>query len=387
MLSIAPQIAQLKPSIIREMNQRRRPTSIDLSLGQPALQPDAGVLQRAQAKLLEQTPSYTLNAGLAPLRAKIAAHHGLPGRGGAEHVILTVGSEQALYLALMTTLGPGDEVLIPLPGYPAYPAIVRMLGGVPVPYLVDQQTGLVPRADAIAPLINERTRGILLNSPSNPFGQVTPADELRKIAALCERHQLTLFSDEVYRELVYEGSFTSPCAVSERGLLIGSLSKSCALTGLRVGYLIGDASFMQRATLAHQMMVTCASRFGQLIAQEVFEAPEVMRAHLPYYEAARAQLSGMEDLLPKQARLSLGQGAFYAVLDVSAWAAQGTLQLALQLLEEEDVVVVPGVAFSVPGTPPEASDWFIRLSYAAGAEVVAKGFERVARFLHRAGSQ
>ena len=374
---VAARVEALVPSIIREMNHKRGKNSIDLSLGQPSLRPDQGLLDRAQQALSSQTPGYTLNAGLEPLRAMIAKHHNLPDRAGPEHVIVTVGSEQALFLAMTSALEPGDEALLPDPGYPAYPGIVRMLGAKPVFYPIARETGLRPSAEAIAPLITERTRLLLLNTPSNPFGQVIPRGELEAIVQLCERHRITLLSDEVYRDLVYDGDFVSPCEMSAQALMIAGLSKSCALTGLRIGYLVGETRFMKKATFAHQLMVTCAPRFAQLVAMEVFLAPEHLVAHKPFYERARAVLSEMSSELPDELPISLGQGAFYAVVDVSSIAKQGTLQLALELLEEEDVVVVPGVAFGAAG------DWFLRLSYAGGEDMVREGFGRLVRFLRR----
>jgi aminotransferase len=382
---LAARAEALAPSIIREMSGRRRPTSIDLSLGQPSLPPDLEVLARATARLAEVGYGYTDNAGMPELRALIAEHFALPGRQRAENVIVTVGSEEAVFLALMASVDEGAEVLLPEPGYPAYPGIVRSIGAVPVPYRVEASTGFVARADALEALCTERTRAVILNGPSNPFGAIDSVEELARIAALAERRGLVVLSDEIYRELTYQEALPpSICSLTERAIFVSGLSKNCALTGYRLGYLVAEAGFVKQAALLHQLMVTCAPRVAQLAAIEIFREPGRLRAHLPYYAAARARLEEEARGLPADAPLHLGAGAFYAILDVSAYlegAGPGpsapVMRLALELLDEEDVVVVPGIAFGPSG------GWFWRLSYAAGADLAGEGLRRVARFLGR----
>ncbi|MCB9647247.1 MAG: pyridoxal phosphate-dependent aminotransferase [Deltaproteobacteria bacterium] len=371
---VSDRAAALSPSIIRDMGKHRGPKTLDLTLGQPSLPPEREVVAAAEARLEAEGHGYTENAGLLAVRAAVAAYHGLPGRSAAENAVLTVGSEQGLYLAFSTVLNPGDEVLIPDPGFPAYRGIVAMVGGVPVPYPVTAETGLVPRAEVLAPLITPRTKAVLLNDPSNPFGAIIPPDELDRLAELVDARGLIAISDEIYRELRYDGQrHESICTRTERSLLVGGLSKSCALTGHRLGYVLGGAEVMRRATLVNQLMVTCAPRLAQYMALEIFQRPERMQAHLPFYAAARARLEAVAAELPPQASLHLGGGAFYAVLDISAFGP--AMALALELVAEADVLVVPGVAFG------ESGGWFWRMSYAAGAEIAGEGLARVAAFL------
>lgn len=373
---ISRRVEQLEPSIIREMYQRRKPSSIDLTLGEPALPPDAELMDRAWQALRSGPQGYTLNAGLVELREAIAAHHHIPGRSGPEHVIVTVGSEEAVYLALLSLTDPGDEVLHPEPGYPAYRGISRLLGAVPVPYAIRRETGLVARAEAIREAITPRTKVLILNGPSNPFGTIDGEDELRRIAAVAEEHGLVVISDEIYADLSYGITPPSITRFTERAVLVTGLSKSCAMTGLRLGYFIGPAELMKKATLAHQLVVTCASRLAQLAALEVFREPSVLGRHLPFYAAARQAIERVRPSLPVEAPLLLGDGAFYAILDVSRYTAD-PMKLALELLEEEDVVAVPGTAFGPSGA------WFWRLSYAVGADAIAEGLTRISRFLQR----
>lgn len=375
MARLSPAAGALAPSIIREMSARRRSSTLDLTLGQPARAPDQDLLERALDAYRAGPPGYTENAGLFELREAIARHHR---RQGPEEVVVTVGSEQAVYLALTASVSPGDAVLVPEPGYPAYPGIVRLLGATPVSYPIRRATGLVPCVEDLEAGAPTETTVLLLNGPSNPFGTAPDRPRVEALLDLVARRNWTVISDEIYRDLWYPAApFEAPSDLSAEVLLVSGLSKSCALTGFRLGYLAGPAPFIKQATLAHQLMVTCAPRLSQLVALEVFCAPERLRAHLPMYREAREALERTASALPEPSQLRLGSGAFYATLDVEAWAEAGTLALALELLEEEDVAVVPGIAFGPSG------DWFFRLSYAGGAEVAEEGLRRIARFLRR----
>ncbi len=373
---LSSRVARLAPSIIRGMSGRKKATSIDLSLGQPARSIDDDLLTGSIERAKSEPLGYTENAGLRELRGLIASHYGFFERETADHVIVTVGSEQALYLALTACVNDGDEVLFPDPGYPAFEGVARLVGGVPVGYPVSRETGFGPRRAALEAKLTARSRVVVLNVPSNPFGAVAEPRELQAIAELCESRGLVVVSDEIYRDLYYgREKISSICEFTRSALFVSGLSKSCAMTGLRLGYLVGDAAFIKQATLAHQLMVTCAPTLSQFAAAQVFREPGRLRAHLGDYQAARDAVRVAAKDLPEDAPLFLGDGAFYAIIDVSQYAQGDPLALAMTLLEEEDVVVVPGTAFGASG------DWFWRLSYAAGVEPVTQGLRRIARFL------
>jgi aspartate/methionine/tyrosine aminotransferase len=294
-------------------------------------------------------------------------------------VIITVGSEEAVYLSMLSVMDPGDEILVPDPGYPAYRGIARLLGAVPVPFAIERATGLVHRRSALESALTPKTRAVILNGPSNPFGTVDSEAELAEIAHLARERGLVVLSDEIYRDLYYGTPPPSIAPLLPSSILIAGLSKSCAMTGLRLGYLIADAELVKKATLAHQLLVTCAPRISQLAALEVFAQPTRLRAHIDHYEAARRALLASAHELPAGADLILGGGAFYAILDVSRYVdPRAPMDLAIALLDQEDVVAVPGIAFS-----QEHGAWFWRLSYAAGAEAAGEGLRRIARFLKK----
>jgi aspartate/methionine/tyrosine aminotransferase len=372
---VSSRVEQLAPSIIREMSGRRKKTSVDLSLGEPAIPAEPELIERAIAAVRSGPQGYTETAGMPVLRETIAKHYALPERDRAENVIVTVGSEEAVFLSMLATLDAGEEVLMPDPGYPAYPGIAGLIGAKAVFYPIVRETGLVARADAIAPLLTSKTRALILNGPSNPFGTIDEPAELEKIARLAELHGFTVISDEIYRDLVYgEAEPPSIARMTASSIFISGLSKSCSMTGLRLGFMIASPKLVKHTSLAHQLVVTCAARIAQRAALEVFQAPHHLRAHLPYYLSARAAIREGAKALPEDAPLMLGGGAFYAILDVSRYASGDPLALALELLDREDVVVVPGVAFG-------SGAWFWRLSYAAGPEASRAGIERIGRFL------
>jgi len=375
MTLLSSRVSALAPSIIREMSNRRRETSINLSLGEPKLTPASEILDRAWEKLRSGPQGYTHNAGLAELRSKIAQHYNFTNKGSAENVIVTVGSEEAVCLAMMSTLDAGDEVLIPEPGYPAYRGLASLIGAVSVPYPIERATGLVPRAQAIRDRLTERSKVIILNGPSNPFGCVDDKTELEAIAQLAEEFDLVVISDEIYREIYYsEDPPPSIMGCSDRAIFVSGLSKCCAMTGLRLGYLVAEAEFVKKATLAHQLLVTCAPRLSQLAAIEVFDSPYLLREQVEFYAKTRELIKDEASTLPDDVQLYLGDGAFYAVLDISS-RSSNPLEYAIALFEAQDVVVVPGTAFGASG------DWFWRLSYAGGTDPVREGLRRIASFM------
>ena len=373
-MKLSPEAANLQPSLIREMSRRRGASTIDLTLGQPGQPPDRKIIEAALEAYWKGAPGYTENAGLIELREMLASHYS---RKGPESVLVTVGSEQAVYLTLSCLISPGDEVLVPEPGYPAYPAIVRFLGGVPIPYPISVSERLMPSVDEVCARGTDRTRVLIWNSPSNPFGSIPGEERTLEMVQQARKRGWVFISDEIYRDLVYQPSTIFPSDYGDDIVMVSGLSKSCSLTGFRLGYVLAPSEFIAKATLANQLMVTCAPRLSQLMALEIFRRPEQLTASLPIYRAARHALLKSAHLLPSGAELYLGPGAFYAVLDVSQWAKTmgGSMGLALRLIDSVDVAVVPGIAFGPSG------DWFWRLSYAGGADSAEEGLGRIAEFL------
>ncbi|HYJ80265.1 MAG TPA: pyridoxal phosphate-dependent aminotransferase, partial [Longimicrobiaceae bacterium] len=273
-----PRLAEIAPSLIRAIDARKRPGDVDLGLGEPTLMPDIAPFEAALERVRREGLPYTPNAGLPELRQAVADYFGFPGKTTAASVCITIGSEEALYLALKTVVDPQrDEVLIVEPCYLAYPKLCALEG---IPYrtvALDPADGFRPRAETVLDAVGPRTRLVILNTPCNPTARVWPQAELRALAdGLAARpgEPVHVLADEVYRELCYTPA--RPASIAElypHSIVVGSLSKSNALTGLRLGWLIAGQETVAGAVKVHQLVNTAASTFSNHVALEVFSRP------------------------------------------------------------------------------------------------------------------
>ncbi len=362
-----PHLAEIPPSLIRAINARKRPGDIDLGLGEPTLRPNPRPLEEALEWVRENGCPYSPNAGFPELREAIVARYGMPGMSAC----VTVGSEEALYLSVKTLLDPArDEVLIPEPCYPAYPKICTLEGVRSRTVGFDAESGFAPRAEVVLEALGPDTRLLILASPANPTGRVWPEGELRALAAgLSERQgpPVWVLSDEVYRELFYTPE--APLSLAQlypHTVMAGSLSKSCALTGLRLGWLIGPAEVITRAVTAHGLLNTAAGTIGQRAALAVFREPALLEEHRPLYAARRRVLLHAAE--EYGVHLVAPEGAFYAMVHLPRERA------AERLLEEHRVVTVPGHAFG------SSADGWLRVSWVAPNAALVEGLRRIGEF-------
>lgn len=370
-----PVLDGIAPSIIRAINARKRPGDIDLGMGEPTLRPDPRPFEAATEWVRTNGCPYTANAGDAGLRARIAAYHAFPDRGAAENVCVTIGSEEALYLAIKAVVDPArDEVLIVEPCYLAYPKLCALEGVRHRMVALDPADGFRPDAARVLDALGPDTRMVILNSPNNPTGRVWPEAELRALAdGLAARpgQPVWVLSDEVYRELYFGAAApVSIGALWPHSLVAGSLSKSNALTGLRLGWLIGDAKPIAAAVKVHQLVNTAASTFSQVVAAQVFADAANLAAHRPHYAGRRALLARwMEehrlDWLPPE-------GAFYCMVRLPERWRSDSLGAAEALLERHRVLATPGVAFG------DSGEGWMRLSWVAEEDTLRQGIGRIA---------
>ncbi|HEX7242554.1 MAG TPA: pyridoxal phosphate-dependent aminotransferase [Longimicrobiaceae bacterium] len=377
-----PLLADIPPSLIRAINARKRPGDLDLCMGEPTFRPDPAPFEAATAWVREHGCPYTPNAGWGELREAVAAYYGLPGAPGGAGVCVTVGSEEALYLAVKTVVDPArDEVLVVEPAYLAYAKLCMLEGIRHRTVALPAEDGFAPRAAAVLEALGPDTRLVVIASPSNPTGRVWPEAELRALAAgLAERPgpPVYVLSDEVYRELYFTPDPPATLArFHPHTLVAGSLSKSSALTGLRLGWLVGPPEVVSAAVKVHQFVNTAASTFSQLVALELFRDPAALAAHRPLYARTRAALlasaerHGVPHLPP--------EGAFYCLLRLPERLAGDSLGAAGRLLEEERVVAVPGVAFG------SSCEGWMRISWVVGEDLLDEAMRRIAAFFGRHG--
>jgi aspartate aminotransferase len=351
---------------------------VNMSVGEPDFPAPKAVQNAASAKALSGNVRYTPAEGTLSLRKAIAARlthtRGIP--FDEQEIAVCHSAKHALSGACISLIEPGDEVLLLLPAWVSYDEIVLFCGGKPVPVRPRGDCG--PDLDALARAVSVKTRGIILNSPCNPSGYVLTQAEVRAIAALAEKHDLWIVSDEIYRRLVYEGEPDfSPAQVSPaaraRTVIVDGASKAFAMTGYRIGYAAAPPSIAAAIARLHSQLTGCPNAVSQAAFEVALlsEPPEVAAMVAEFDRRRRVLVEGLR-------RIGLDvrwpRGAFYAFPDVSPWIDErGSTGFCEDLLEERDLAVVPGSAFGI--------DDHVRLSYATSIENIARALERLSKFI------
>ena len=365
----------IEKSVIRQIFDKALPGSINLGLGEPdLLTPD--VIRREAARVIaEEQNGYTSHAGLVSLRERIAGEYPYL-KDNLERVIVTAGSQEALYLALMTLVDEGDEVLLPNPGFVAYPAIVRMAGGKANFYRLPEASDFAFDADEFRRALTPQTRVVVCISPSNPSGRTLSKDDLVAIMDTLRDHDAYLISDEIYRELYYTPERPdSPSSLYERTVVIGGLSKSMSMTGWRLGWMCGPEEIIAAALVLHGYVTTCASTVSQKAALLAW-TEEAASARAAFRDKFRLRREHLLSLIDGELglRAVVPDGAFYTMLDVRKYGR--STEVAEALLKER-VITVPGAAF---GTESEG---FLRVSFCAEPDVLTEGVRRIKIALSR----
>jgi len=365
----------IEKSVIRQVFDRALPGSLNLGLGEPDL-PTPDVIRQAAIRVInDEQNGYTSHAGLPALREKIANEYPYLG-GKPERVIVTAGSQEALYLALLSIVDEGDEVLLPNPGFVAYPTIVRMAGGSSTFYQLPAENDFDFDLDSFRRALTPKTKAVVCISPSNPTGRALSKTDLAGIAEALRDHDAYLISDEIYRELYYgDERPESASEFHERTIVISGLSKSMSMTGWRLGWVAGDATVIQSMLVLHGYVTTCASTVSQKAALAAWsEEAEAARAGFrKTFKARRDHLLGLIDT-ELGLRAVCPDGAFYTMVDVSK---HGTSMEVAEALLQERVITVPGSAFG------SQSEGFLRVSFCAELDELSEGTRRIKRALKR----
>ncbi len=363
----------MQKSNIRQIFDSALPGSINFGLGQPDL-PTARCVRDEAIRVINEEPlGYTTHAGLAELREKIVGEY--PHLDiSRDDCIITVGSNEALYCALMTLCEEGDEVLVPNPAFPAYPAINNLASAETVLYRLPKETGFGFDATEFEKKMTDKTRAVIVLSPSNPTGRSLSRDDLQSIAKILEGTGIYAVSDEIYRELYFTDE--RPASISEYyedTLVVGGLSKNMSMTGWRMGWLLGVSEVMKKALVVHGYNTVCASTITQ-------------RASLAYWteEGKREEAEAREiykrrrDLLVKLIDEELGlkavspEGAFYSMVDVSELGDE--MDIVNKFLANR-VITVNGSGFG------DEAEGFLRISFCASEDDIRTGIERMREVL------
>jgi aminotransferase len=354
---------------------------ISLGVGEPDFVTPWRIREAAIYAIERGYTTYTSNWGLLELRQEIAHH--LDAVYGVEYnpaneILVTVGVSEGLDLALRAILNPGDEVLIPEPCYVSYKPCTLFAGGTPVPVPGEPEDGFTIRAAALEAAVTPRTRAVLLNFPNNPTGATLRREEMEQIAALAEKHDLWVLSDEIYAQLTYEGQhvcFASLPGMQRRTILFNGFSKAYAMTGWRIAYAAGPAEAIGALTKIHQYTMLCAPITAQTAAIEALKNGDrdTIEMREQYDARRRLVVSGFNAIgLP----CHLPEGAFYAFPRIAGTGLECET-FAERLLHEERVAVVPGTAFG------DCGEGHIRCSYAASVAELEEALRRIERFVRR----
>ena len=367
-----PAIVNVAGSTIRALGALRTPTSIDLGIGQPTLPPNLAHFEAATRWVGRHGIPYSSNIGDPELRAAIAAHYAYPGLDHPDNVCITTGSQEAVYAAMRTVLDPAvDDVLVVEPAFPVYVKIAQIEGIAFRRVAIDPE-GLDPfDPQAILAAVGPNTRLIVICSPCNPTGAVISRATVQKIAdGLLARGgpPVYVLHDEIYRELVFTGDVGEFGKVYPHTIAINSLSKSNAVTGLRLGWAIAPSEVMPHVVKFHGWLTSCASTFAQRVALGIFAANE-LDAHRAWYATQR--LGVLATLAELPLAYIVPMGAFYCCVRVGA---TDTLAFAKSLIAERDVVTVPGDIFG-----PTLAGW-LRTSFVSPLPDIREGLARIASF-------
>ena len=381
-IPISNRAGRVEPFLAMELMERAKQLEaagreiIYLCLGEPDFATPQPILSATGQALAEGATSYTHSLGLLELRQEICRYYRdyygvtiVP-----DQVIVSSGTSPLMLLLFSAILDDGDELILSDPSYACYPGFVKFSGGTPVLLRTAAADGFQPRADQVRELITEKTRGLLINSPSNPAGSILTGEELAGLAKL----PIPIISDEIYHGLTYQGDEHSILEYTQDAFVLGGFSKAYAMTGWRLGYLIAPLSCMRTLQTLHQNFLICANHFVQRGGIAALQQCENDVAEMrEIYDKRRHKLvAGLRDL-------GFGvhfepQGAFYVLAD-ARHIDHDSQRLALDILEKTGVAITPGVDFGA------GAEGYLRFSYTRPYPEIVSALERIGTYLRQRG--
>jgi aminotransferase len=380
---IANHVAGIPRSGIRDFFELVQNTTgvISLGVGEPDFATPWHIREAAIYALERGRTQYTSNLGLLKLREAISRN--VAKNFGVHYdpknqILVAVGVSEALDLALRAVLNPGDEVIYHEPCYVSYSPSVVLAHGVPVPVACKAEDGFAVTAQAIEAVITPRSKVLMLNFPTNPTGGTMTRAQLLEIAAVAQRHNLLVLTDEIYSELTFEGehvSIASLPGMAERTIFLHGFSKAYAMTGFRIGYACGPTDLIEAMMKIHQYSMLCASIIAQEAAIEALQNGESATTEMrEQYKLRRNYI--VKSLNDMGLKCHLPRGSFYAFPSIESVGIPAK-EFALGLLKEEKVACVPGGAFGASG------EKFLRCCFATAFDQIQIAMERMARHVAR----
>ncbi|WP_366143126.1 pyridoxal phosphate-dependent aminotransferase [uncultured Bacteroides sp.] len=354
---------------------------IDFTLGDPDVPPHQAIKDAGCVAIQTGKTRYSQNAGLLDLRKTISNYYvkteGLP-YDAFNEIIVTVGAMEGLYLALLSILNPNDEVIIPAPYYVNYVQMVQMCHAKPV--IVDNPKikDLSFNINDIEKAITDKTKAIIINTPSNPSGRIISIEKMDALATLAKKHDLIVISDEVYKSLIYDGvifrSIVTCDGMRERTILINSLSKEFCMTGWRIGYVLAPEEVISAMTKLQENVAACAPLPSQYAAIEALSKGKEYSAGMLEIFLHRRNLlvEGIKSI--SLLDCSCPEATFYLMVDISKTGMKSE-QFALELLKRNQVAVVPGITYG------KSCDNYVRIAFTLNEEKIKEGLKRIRLFI------
>jgi len=364
--------------ILEEVNRLEKEgrSIIRLEIGRPDFDTPQHIKDAAATALNQGQVHYSSNYGIPELSEAICQKLEKENKVSydSKEVIVTAGANEAVFIAMMAVLNPGDEVLIPDPSWVAYYPCATMAGATPVPVPLSFANGFIPTVAELEAKITPKTRMLVINTPQNPTGVVYDADTLSQLAQLAIKHDLYVLSDEIYERIIYDEakhvSIASLPGMRERTVIINGMSKIFSMTGWRLGYAAADRPVADAMIRVHQNTIACATTFAQWGGVAALNGPQQPAAEMvaefkrrrDFFYTALKQIPGLNPLRPG--------GAFYMFVNIEE-LGKSSEEVAMYLLHEAGVAVVPGSAFGAAG------EGCLRMSYANSYENLEIAVERI----------
>ena len=354
---------------------------VHLEIGEPDFATPDNIIEAGISAMQHGYTHYTPASGIFEAREAVAGFVSRTLKTDVDpaEVVLVPGSKNVLLFTLLACIEPGDEVIVPDPGYPAYASQVNFIGAVPKPVTLREESGFRMDLDELASLVTSKTRMLIVNTPQNPTGGVLTEEDIKFVCDLALKHDLLLVSDEIYSQLVYGFHHLSPLShpgMRERTVLMDGLSKSYAMTGWRLGYAVAPKALAAKLDTLMINSSSCAAAFTQMAAIEALSAPESEHAvarMVKVFEHRRNLVVDGLNAIPGM-RCARPQGAFYAFPNIEGTGFDEH-ELADRLLSEAGVAVLPGTAFG------HAGKGFIRLAYTQSEDELNLGLNRIGEFI------
>jgi aspartate aminotransferase len=378
MVRFSERANSINPTGVRRMFDMADDDAVQFGLGEPDFQPPEIAIEAFAKAMKDGKNKYTTTAGLPALRQKIAEtwHHRIP-ELNASNVCITMSGTNGLLDIFLALVGPGDNVLIPEPYFPLYPSDVVICGGEPNLYPCTFENGFVPTIEDLESRVDENTVAVLYNFPSNPTGGNVTASQRDELTAFASEHDLWLITDEVYDRIVYEGQHVSFLGAGyDRVIMVQSFSKTFAMTGWRIGYLLSpDQEAMAQLTKMQYYVTACSNDAMQhAVLEALEEAPDYPRKMCAEFKTRRDLICERLNAMPGVS-CHVPTGAFYVFPKVDV-PGMNSEEIAMALLEG-GVLCSPGTAFGAAG------EGHLRFAYTTGREDIDMGMDRVETVLAR----